>query len=62
MVYFCTFGFQDGSVIACGPERKPFARRIKEEGIHIDEDGVFREALYSPSRGTRGMTNNAARL
>ncbi|MCU0980787.1 MAG: hypothetical protein MUF25_16680 [Pirellulaceae bacterium] len=49
MVYSYTFGFQDGSVIACGPERKPFERRIKEEGIHIDEDGVFREALYSPT-------------
>jgi hypothetical protein len=49
MVYSYTFGFQDGSVIACGPERKPIARRIKEEGIHIDEDGVFREAHYSPT-------------
>lgn len=55
MVYSVTFAFSDGSVFGCGPERKPATRRIKEEGIRIDEDGVFREYLYSAD-GMRSWT------
>ncbi|QDV55474.1 hypothetical protein [Rosistilla oblonga] len=49
MVYSTTAGFYDGSVIACGPERKPSAKRMKEDGIFIDDDGVFKESHYSAS-------------
>lgn len=49
MVYGVTFGFHDGSVLAFGPERKPSAKRIKEDGIHICPDGVFREYFYGPT-------------
>jgi len=49
MVCSNTFGFHDGSVIACGPDRKPSPRKIKEDNLHIDEDGVFQEYFYSPT-------------
>ena len=49
MVYSNAFCMHDGSVFACGPERKPTANRIKQEGIFIDDDGVFKEALYDPT-------------
>lgn len=49
MVYSTTFGFHDGSVIGCGPDRKPSKRRVQADGIHIDADGVFREITYSPT-------------
>ncbi|QDV24167.1 hypothetical protein [Aureliella helgolandensis] len=44
-----TVGFHDGSVIACGPKRKPTAKPIKDRGIHIDPDGVCDETFYSPT-------------
>lgn len=47
--YAITFGFTDGSVVACGPERKPSKKRIAQDGIHICPDGVFREYHYSPT-------------
>lgn len=49
IVHSTTFGFRDGSVVACGPEPKPSAKRIKEEGTYIDDDGVFRESYYGPN-------------
>lgn len=48
-VYSVTFGFSDGAVTACAPERKPSPKRMKEDGIHICPDGVFREYKYSPT-------------
>ncbi len=48
-IHYTTSGFGDGSVISAGPQRKPSAKKIKERGYHIDEDGVFNESFYSPS-------------
>jgi hypothetical protein len=49
MVHAVTFGFNDGSVISCGPDRKPSNKRIKKKGISICPDGVFRGYYYSPT-------------
>lgn len=49
MVCSFTFGFHDGSVIAVGPNRKPSDRKLKEDGLYLDEDGVFHENYYSPT-------------
>ncbi|MEL7499016.1 MAG: hypothetical protein AAFN77_15520 [Planctomycetota bacterium] len=48
-VYSIAHGFHDGAVFACGPERKPSEKRIKEEGIYVCPDGVFKEDLRSPT-------------
>ena len=49
MVYSWTYGFHDGAVIGVCPDRKPTEKKIKEDGLHLDEDGVFRETLYDPT-------------
>ncbi len=46
IVYSHASCMPDGSVFACGPDRKPTEKRIKNDGIFIDEDGVFRESKY----------------
>jgi hypothetical protein len=45
-VYSIAFVFPDGSAFSCGPERKPSDRKIKEDGLYIDEDLVFKEHKY----------------
>ncbi len=49
MVYSYTFGFHDGAVIGAGPNRKPSEKRVKSDGLWIDDDSVFQEYLYSPT-------------
>ncbi|QDT05333.1 hypothetical protein K227x_37330 [Rubripirellula lacrimiformis] len=49
MVHWVTFGFNDGSVIACAPERKLSSKRIKEERIYVCPDGVQREYMHKPN-------------
>lgn len=61
MVCSFTYGFHDGSVIACGPETKPSERKIKEEGIYICPDGVMREHYYSPSTWPVGTSDKERR-
>ena len=46
MVYSWTYGFHDGAVMGVAPDRKPTDKKIKQDRMHIDEDGVFRETLY----------------
>ena len=48
-VYSIAFVFPDGSAFSCAPERKPSDKRIKEDGVHVDADFVFREYKYGPS-------------
>lgn len=45
-VYFIAFSFPNGAAFACGPERKPSTKRIKEDSLYIDDDFVFRETKY----------------
>jgi hypothetical protein len=46
-VPYVAHGFPDGAVIACCPTRKPSNRKVKEDGMHIDEDLVLREYNYT---------------
>ena len=48
-VYSIAFVLPDGSAFACGPQRKPSDKRIKEDGAHVDDDFVFREYKYGPN-------------
>ncbi len=45
-VYFNALVFPDGSAFSCGPERKPSAKQMKEDGLFVDEDFVFKEIKY----------------
>ena len=49
MVHSWTYGFHDGAVIGVFPDRKPTEKRMKDDGLRIDEDGVFRESFYDPT-------------
>jgi hypothetical protein len=49
MVYSWTYGFHDGAVVGVFPDRKPTEKKLKDDGLKIDEDGVFRESFYDPT-------------
>ena len=52
MVFSWTYGFHDGAVIGDAPDRKPTEKKIKQDGLHIDEDWVFRETLEPDGKAT----------
>lgn len=45
-VHYVALAYRDGAVIACYPERKPSDKKMKEDGLRIDPDLVFRERHY----------------
>jgi hypothetical protein len=45
-VHYVVFAYRDGAVVGCHPERKPSARKLKEDGLKIDDDLVFWEISY----------------
>ncbi|RIK76946.1 MAG: hypothetical protein DCC67_13270 [Planctomycetota bacterium] len=45
-VHYVTTNYHDGAVVACHPDRKPSDRKLKEDGLRIDDDLVFREFTY----------------
>lgn len=47
-IHYTTFAYADGAVTSCTPERKPLPKRIKQDGLHIDDDFVCKEYLSAP--------------
>ena len=45
-VHYVTTNYRDGAVVACHPDRKPSDRKLKEDGLRVDADKVFREFTY----------------
>ena len=45
-VHYVTTNYPDGAVVACHPDRKPSDRKLKQDGLKIDEDRVFWECTY----------------
>ena len=42
--------YRDGAFVATFPERKPSSKRIKDEGVRVGSELVFREHHYEPSQ------------
>jgi hypothetical protein len=49
-VYYNASMLYDGAIVATFPIRKPLPKKIKEEHIKIDEDGVCDKGWYSDGK------------
>jgi hypothetical protein len=45
-VHYVTANYRDGAVVTCHPDRKPSDRKLKQDGLRVDEDLVFKEFPY----------------
>ena len=45
-VHYVVTAYRDGAVVGCHPERKPSARKLKEDQLKIDDELVFWELSY----------------
>jgi hypothetical protein len=52
-VHYVTTSYRDGAVVACFPDRRPSKRKLKQDGLRIDDDLVFRERTYGSAEFAR---------
>jgi hypothetical protein len=45
-VHYLNFAYRDGAVVSSTPIRKPSKRKMKEDGLRVDDDLVCQEYLY----------------
>ena len=53
-VHYVATAYRDGAVVACYPDRKPSDRKLKEDGLRIDEDLVFWEIFMEAANSHAG--------
>jgi hypothetical protein len=61
-VHYIAFAFRDGAIVAGVPTRKYSKRRIKEEGVWIDQDLVMREGQYDVKTFERATDEQRVRM
>lgn len=61
-VYYTVFAFKDGAIVTGAPSRRFSRKRIKEDGIYIDQDLVMREYRYDVKTFERSTDEQRIRM